>query len=156
MLDAAQSFLLLEVIQDAPPGVKVNLHGLLIHIVQQVEVKIIHAALAKLLLKDLSRMVAVAGDLMTGILGGEIVAVAGICFQHSANDPLGRSAVIGIGGIEIVHAVLYGIVHHFADLCLIDTAVSLRWQAHGAKTQQGQLLILKLAQNHGQTPRPIS
>ena len=152
MANAAQSLLLLEVVHDAPPGVQVGFHGLFIDIVEQIEVKILHPALFQLFLEDFCGVVAVAQDLVAGILGGEIVAASGVVAEDSADDPLGLAVVIGIGRVEIVYTMPHGIGHHFFDLGFVNGSVGVCGQAHGAKAQQAELQTCKLAVNHRDSP----
>ena len=119
MTDAAVLLLLQKIVDDSPAGIGIRLDGLLVHIVQQVEVEILHAALLELLLKDGSGVVAVA-DLVAGVFGGQIEALAVKVLQHPADDPLGHAAVVGIGGVEIVDAVVHGIADHVRRGFLVD------------------------------------
>ena len=87
MLDPPQPLLLFEVVDNAPLGIQIDLHGLLVNIMQQIEIKITHTALTQLVFENLCRIIALAADLVTGIFGGKIVAVPGIFGQRPANDP---------------------------------------------------------------------
>ena len=117
---------------------------------EEIEVKILHAALFKLLFKNLRRVIACADDLMAWILGSEIIALAGILAQDSTHDTLRFAAVVGVGGIKIVHAMFHGIGRHLRHLRLVNGAVRVGRQAHSAKAQQAQLLSLKLLGDHRQ------
>ena len=103
----------------------------------------------QLLLEDLCGIVAAAQNLVARVLGGKIVTVPGIVLQHPANNPLGVSVVVGIGGVKIVYAVVNGVAGHPADLLLVNAAVGPSGQAHGAEAQRRQLFVLKIAINHG-------
>ena len=149
MTDAAVLLLLQKIVDDAPAGIGIRLDGLLVHIVQQVEVEILHAALLELLLKNGGGIVAVA-DLVAGVFGGQIEALAVIVLQHPADDPLGHAAVVGIGGVEIVDAVVHGIADHVRRGLFVDVrrAAAGNQQTHGAEAQQGQLLSVKIGVDH--------
>ena len=137
MLDSAQPFLLLEVIHDTPLGVEVHFHGLFVNIVQQIEVEILHTALFQLLLEYLSRVVAGADDLVSGIFGGKEIAFPGIFTEDPTDNSFGFAAVIGIGGVKIVYTMLNGIGGHFCNASFIDAAVRMGGQSHGAEAQPG-------------------
>ena len=145
--DAAKLFLLQEVVHDAPAGVGIGLDGLLVHVVQQVEVEVIHLALAQLLLEDGGGIVALA-DLMARELRGQVVAVPGIGREHAAQHGFGLSAVVGPGGVDVVHTALEGQAHHLGHLHLVHLALRVAGQAHRTEAQQGELLILKAAVDH--------
>ena len=119
MADAALFLLLQEIVDDAPAGVRIRLDGLFVHVMQQVEVKVVHAALFQLLLENGSGIV-VAAELVTGVFGGQIEAAAVVVLQHTAHDPLGHAAVIGIGSVEIVDAMLHGIADHVRRGLFVD------------------------------------
>ena len=151
MLDAAQPLLLHEVIQDAPLGVHVHLDRVFIDIVEEIEVEIVHAAPFQLLLEDGGGVVAL-GDLMAGVFVRKIPAPPGVAGQGAAQHPLRQSAVIGVGGVEVVDAVGHGVVHHGVHLRLIDggglLAPGEQGQAHGAKAQAGQGQALEIVGQH--------
>ena len=87
----------------------------------------------QLLLEDLCGIVAAAQNLVARVLGGKIVTVPGIVLQHPANNPLGVSVVVGIGGVKIVHSGGKVRIDHFTDLLQIQFSVLLR-KAHHAKS----------------------
>ena len=148
MTDAALLFLLHKVIHDAPLGRGVGGHGKFAHVVQQIEIKILHAALFELVFKNVSGVIG-GGKLMAGILVRQIIAFAGILFEDTADDHFAQTAVIGVGGIEIVNAVRHGVIDHFFGVLLIDLiGAGDEGQTHGAKAQQGQLLLLKIGVDH--------
>ena len=150
MADAALFLLLQEIVDDAPAGVRIRLDGLFVHVMQQVEVKVVHAALFQLLLENGSGIV-VAAELVTGVFGGQIEAAAVVVLQHTAHDPLGHAAVIGIGGVEIVDAMLHGIADHVRRGLFVDVrrgAAGNQRQTHGAEAQQGQLFAVKVGIDH--------
>ena len=147
MLNSAQSFLFNKIVNDSPAGISIGGVGILADIVQQVEVKILHAAFFQLLGKDCRRIIAVA-DLMAGILGGKIIAVPGELVQDLPDNHLGHAAVIGIGGVKIIDALLQRIAHHFLRPCLVDASVSPGRQTHGAEAETRELLSLKFTIDH--------
>ena len=136
VLNSAQALLLLEIVQNVPFGVHVDLHGFFVDVVQQVEVEVVHAAFFQLFLKDFGGVIAIAENLVTGVLGGEVIAVPGVFAQHPAHHPLGLAAMVGIGGVEVIHPGLHGHLRHAGDLRLVDGAVRKTGQPHGPKAQQ--------------------
>ena len=151
MADAAQTLLLHKVVHDAPSRVRVGPDGVLIHVVHEVEVKVLHATLFQLFLKNGGGVVGIA-ELVAGVLGGEVIAFPGIGRQGPAQHHLGHAAVVGVGGVEVVDAVLHGIAHHLRCQVLVDGAVRQHRQAHGAEAQAGQLQSLKVTIDHGRPP----
>ena len=145
--DPPPTLLLHKVIHNAPAGIGVGVDGLLVHIVQQVEVEIIHTTLPQLLLEDIGGVVA-RSNLMPGVLGGQVPRVPGIVPQHPADDPLRFAPVVGIGRVEVVHAVRHGVGGHGPHLVFVHRAVRLQRQPHGAEAQQSQPLPLKNPLNH--------
>ena len=118
---------------------------------QEVEIKVLHAAALELLLEDLGGLEGLhARDvLMAGELVGEHPALARVAGERPAETYLGHAAVIGIGGVVIIHAGGYGGVHHPVDLRLIDAAVREQGQAHCAEAERGELEVLKIVIQHG-------
>ena len=120
---------------------------------QQVEIEVAYPALFQLLLKD-GGGAAPGGGHMAGKLRGQQIALAGIIRQDAAHDALGFALVVGVGGVEVVQAVLHGIVHHFTRFGLVHPAGTVRKQrqAHGAKAQKRQTDIMKHAGHHRRFP----
>ena len=142
MANAAQPLLLQKIGNDAPALVQIGGQGALVNVMQQIKIKVIHAALFQLLLKDRRRVVALL-HLMSGILRGQIEAFPRGVRQRPANDPLGRTAVVGVCRVKVIHAAVEGQLYHSTGGLLIHLAGGQGGQAHGAKAQQGQLFTLK-------------
>ena len=85
VLDTAQALLFHKVVDDAPPGVGVNIHIVFIDVVQQVEIEVVHLTLLQLLGKGVRR-VRVAGERMAGVFGGQ-VKLSGDAFSGSGLPP---------------------------------------------------------------------
>ena len=147
VLDAAQALLLHKIVDDAPPGIGVNIHVVFIDVVQQVEIEVVHLTLLQLLGKGVRR-VRVAGERMAGVFGGQVKAVPGMLFQAAAYHRLGQILHIGPGGVEIIDAVGQRIVHHRLGGVLGNGAVHRGGQTHGAEAQQGQVQVLKITIDH--------
>ena len=150
MAYAAQPALLTEVVHDAPARVHVGGYGALVHVVQQIEVKIFHSALSELVLEDRLRVVSLA-YLVPGELVGQVIGLPRIPGQGAPYHQLGTAGVIRISRVEIVYAVLHGVVRHGLYLGLVNVPVAAarqQRQTHGAETQQRELYSLKIAVNH--------
>ena len=152
MADAARGFLLHQIVVDAVLGVEVGVDVHLADVVEEVEVKILDAALFQLFFKNGFHHVHV-GKVVAGKLGGEEELLAGMARKRLAHHQFGISAVIAPGGVEVVDAVRKGIVHHGKRRRLVDLrVVSIRHgQAHAAKAEGGELHILKIPVDHGNT-----
>ena len=152
VVDPAQLPLLDKVIHAAPGAVHVVFGGVLVDIVEQVEVKTIHPAGLQLFLKGLRKGNVDALDhLMAREFIRKIPALPGVSCQGLADGKLRLARVVGLGGVKIIHAVGDGIVHHLVHRLLVNiagAAAGEQGQAHGAKTQGGKLLILKLLIDH--------
>ncbi len=149
MGDAPQPLLLRKVVGDAPFLIGVHVNGVLVHVVQQVEIEVAHPALGQLLLEDLCRVVAV-GNLVARILVRQVVAVARIAGQAFAQRHFREAVVVGVGGVEVVHTAGNGGVHHGVQRWLVDgrlVAVHHR-QPHGAKAQQANGASQEFVINH--------
>ena len=70
MLYASKSLLLLKILKYTKLWIQIYVTAFLIYIMKQIEVKIIHAAFFKLLLKGCSRIIAL-GCLMSRIFGSK-------------------------------------------------------------------------------------
>ena len=147
MLDPPLPLLFNEIFDNAPTGIGIGGIGVLTNVMQQVEVKILDTAFFQLLVKYGRRVVVVA-DLMTGIFGGEVIAVPGESVQDLSDDHLGHAAVIGVGSVKIIDAVVQSVAHHFLRPRLVDAAVGLGGQAHGAEAETRELLSLKITIDH--------
>ena len=114
----------------------------------QIKIEILNAAFLELILEHGGGVVGFA-ELMAGEFCRQIEALPRMAGQRAPHDQLGQPAVIGIGGVEIVHALLDGRIDHLIDLFFVDRAVGQRGQTHRAKAQLGELQILKGTVNHG-------
>ena len=147
MAYAAALFLLDEVIDDAPLGIGVHRQRVFIDVVHQIKIEILNAAFLELILEHGGGVVGFA-ELMAGEFCRQIEALPRMAGERAPHDQLGQPAVIGIGGVKVVHALLDGPVDHFIDLLFIDRAVRQRGQAHRAKAELRERQILKSIVNH--------
>ena len=150
MLYPAQTLLLDKILHNMPLLVLIGADGVLVHVVHQVEVKIVHAAFSQLILENTGGIIA-AGDLVAGELVGQEKAVPGIGAEGLADGDLGHAAVVGVGGVKIVYSMPDGVGHHFVHLLLVDIrrcAAGDQGQAHGAETQKGQFFAVKITVYH--------
>ena len=120
MPDSAQALLLFEIVQDAPFRIGIDIIGVFIDIVQQVEIKVSHAALFQLFLKDF-RWIVAGGDLVARIFVRQEPFLPRIPCQCFPDGNLAVAAVIGPGGIKIVHTMRNGIIYHLLKLLLINS-----------------------------------
>ena len=144
--DAAVALLLLEIFHNAQVGIQIPLHRFFVHVVQKVEVEILHIAPAQLLFKQSLGIVAFQ-DHMSGELIRQVVRLSGVMAEYLAHHPLGHTTVVWISSIEVIDTVLNAVADHLFYQFLVDLTVLYR-QTHCAKAQQGQLLILKFAKDH--------
>ena len=147
MADPPLGFLLQEVVHKAVLRLAVVAgEGVLVHVVQQIEIEVVHAAAAQLLLKDpLGRHGPHALDvLVAGELVGQVPALPRIPGQGFAETDLGFAAVVGMGGVEVIDAGGHRRVHHPVQMGLVDAAVVQYRQAHGPKAEGGECFALKL------------
>ena len=73
-----------------------------------------------------------------------MIAGAGILGQSFAAELFAHAAVVGVGSIEIVHAVGIGIIKNLLCLFLVNAGLVggvPQGQAHGAKTQQADFAV---------------
>ena len=147
MTDAAPLLLLHKVIHDAPPRIVVHADGVFIDVVQQIKIKVLHLALFQLLLKNIRRIVALRHH-VAGKLCGQIKAFSGMLFQAGAHHRLRMILHIRPCGIEVIHSMVHGVVHHGLRQCGIDLSVLQHRQTHGAKAQHRQLYSLKVPVDH--------
>ena len=136
MLDTAFPLLLYEIIDNSPAFIRVDLDGVFVDIVQQIKVKVVHAAFFELFFKDRGGIVA-AAELMPRILGGKVITLSGIAGQRSPNHLFRHPAVIGVCGVKVIDAVGNGVVHHFIHLFFVNLSrISTdHRQAHCAEAQ---------------------
>ena len=153
--DAAVPLLLQQILHHPILGGEVWLHVALVHVVEQIEVEVLHAAAAQLLLKNGLHPV---GPDVVHIVAGELVcqeeALPGIAGQGLAHHHLGLAAVVAVGGVEVVGPPGHGGVHHPVHrglVYILVPAAGQQGQAHAAKAQLGQGQVLKLLGNHRHT-----
>ena len=153
--DAAVLLLLHQVVIDAVLGVQVGVDVHLAHVVEQVEVEVVHLALFELFLEDLLHLGHV-GQVVAGEFVGNVEFLPGIPGQSLAQRQLGVAAVVAPGGVVVVHAAGHGLVHHLKGGRLVHLGVVPvnDGQAHAAHAQGGQLQILKLFVDHWYYPFP--
>ena len=153
MPDAPAPLLLHKILDDAPTGIQIGGQGIFAHVVQQIEIKILHAALLQLPLEYRGRIVRFA-DLMAGILAGKQERFPRMLFQAAPEDQFRFAIVIGIRGIKVIHAVFQRVVHHLFRLRLVHLAgaIAQKRKPHGPKAEQGNPFPLKIAVSHGNSP----
>ncbi len=154
MPDASPTALLFEVINDPPAGILIRGQGQLADVVEQIKIEVLHPTLPQLLLEESGRIVR-GGQLVAGILGGQKEAVPGIAAQHLAHNPLRQAPVIGIGGVEVIEAILQGQGHHLGHLLLVYSATIEQGQAHGPEAQLRDLQIMEVGVNHTRPSSPF-
>ena len=149
MPDAAVLLLLHQVVMDAVPGVQVGVDVHLAHIVEEIEVKVVHLALFQLRFEDLLNFRHI-GQVVAGKFVGDVKAVPGMSGQGPAQDQLRVAAVVAPGGVVVVDAVGHGVVHHLRRGVLVHPGIVAAddRQAHAAHAQSGQLQILKVPVDH--------
>ena len=152
MPDSPLRLLLQEVVQTVLFGVAVICHGLLINIVQQVEVKVLDTAALQLFFKYLGRLqfLHAMDILMPGELVRQMPGLPGVSGKGSADGAFGLSVVVGMGGVKVVDPGRHRRVHHPVQLGLINGTGSVReqGQAHRAEAECRELKILKLFVQH--------
>ena len=153
MADAAVFLLLHQIVIDAVLGVQVGVNVHLTHIVEQIEVEVVHLALLELLLEDLLHLGHV-GQVIAREFVGNIEFLPGIPGQGLAQRQLGVAVVIAPGGVVVVHPAGHSLVHHLEGGRLVHLGVVPvnNGQAHAAHTQGGQLQILKPFVDHWYYP----
>ena len=125
VLYAAVRLLLKEVIKVLILGVAVVVYGVLVDVMQQVEVEVFHAALFELLLKDRFgvELLHTLDDLMSRKLIGKIKALPRVAREGLAYGKLGAAAVIGIGRVKVIDPARNSTVDHAVELLLIDVLI---------------------------------
>ena len=111
----------------------------LVQRVQQVKVDMVDLQPPKLYVQVLVEIIG-GLDLPTGHLGRQLDLVSVPTLECGAQEGLAVPAVIGIGGIHIVDAVVDGIVEHFGRLDHFYLVVLGR-EAHRAKPESGHFEI---------------
>ena len=150
MADSALSLLFQKIVHVAVFRIPVVAEGALIHIMQEVKIKIIHPAFFQLIFKNFLRVKGrYARDiLMAGEFIRQIPALSGIAGERFTDGDFRLAAVIGIGRVKIVDAGSNGRVHHPVQLGLINFSRFVGGQAHRAKAECGKLQILKRMSEH--------
>ena len=147
MLDSAQSSLFQEIVDDAPLGIFIDLDRVLVDIVQQIEIEVVRTQLLQLALKDILRVI-LFNDHMTGIFGGQVIAVPGILLQDPSHDHFGTVVHVRPRSVDVVDTVGKCVVGHFSNELFIDCAVLLQWKAHGAEAEHGEGQSLEVTVDH--------
>lgn len=93
MPDTAVFFLLHEIAEQADVFIQIRVDIPLAHVVEKIEVKILHAALAQLRFKDFF-LAAQRGQVVAGKLGGEKIALARIAAEQVRHGGFGTAAVV--------------------------------------------------------------
>ena len=151
MPDPAIFLLLQQIRDDVPPRVLIDPDGVFVDVVQQIEIKILHAALLQLPFEDIRHIIC-RRDLMAGELVRQIEALPRIVLQDLPDDSLRLAGVIGPGGIEVVDALPDGGVGHGRGQFLVDAFVLVQRQPHRAEAELRQLQILKRFVDHRAYP----
>ena len=160
MPDPAGLFLLDQILHNAHRFIGIEIDGVLVQVVEMVDVEIIHAALLQLRLKNLGRVREV--DLparearegqptvlglhqhVTGEFAHKMIALPGINGKRLPRHQLALPLVIAIGGVEIVDAVLIGISDERDGLLLINRApLTLRGEPHAAEPETGKFPFME-------------
>ena len=97
--------------------IMVDVH--LAHIVEQVEIKIVHLAFLQLFLKNLFHLAKV-GEVVSRELRRQIKILPRIFLQRLAHDCLGMSVVISPCSVIIIDPMLHRIADQFVRSCGID------------------------------------
>ena len=151
MPDAPEPLLLQEEGHDAVFLVAVCADAVFVHVVQEIIVKVVHAALFQLLEEDLARVHRLE-ILMPRILVRETVRIPRISRKRLADGGLRLPAVVGLGGVKVIHAVREGVVHHRVHLRLIDVLLSAgARQTHRAEAEQAQPIAADVCIDHKST-----
>ena len=151
VLDATGAHLLYEERHGAEAVViEVLLDVELAHVVHQVVIEVLHATAFQLLGED-DLVLSEIGRIVTRELGRQAIRIAIVAGKGAAHHALRIAPVVAPCGVEVVDAMLHGVVDHlehsgFVDLVVI--AVDDR-QAHGAEPERGQLFILEIGIQHG-------
>ena len=153
VLYAAVRLLLKEVIKVFVLGVAVIAHGVLVDVVQQVEVEVLYPALSELLLKDRFgvELLHTLDDLMSGELIGKIKALPRIARKGLAYGKLGAAAVIGIGRVKVIDPARNGAVDHAVEGLLVDVLLSSAGnerETHRAEAERRELQLLEFVVYH--------
>ena len=151
MPDPAVLLLFQQIRDDVPPRVLIDPDGVFVDVVQQIEIKILHAALLQLPFEDIRHIIC-RRDLMAGELVRQIEALPRIILQNLPDDSLRLAGVIGPGGIEVVDALPDGGVGHGRGQFLVDAFVLAQRQPHRAEAELRQLQILKRFIDHRAYP----
>ena len=134
MLDASGLTLLREVFEDAPARIHVVVQAVLTDIVVEIEIEVIHAALLELALECACRIEGPA-VLVSGEFVGDHPALPRIVGEDLADDGLGVAVVVGQCRIEIVDAVLDGIIRHLSHGVEVDCLVWQERETHRPESQ---------------------
>ena len=126
VLYAAVRLLLKEVIKVFVLGVAVIAHGVLVDVVQQVEVEVLYAALFELLLKDRFgvELLHTLDYLVARKLIGKIETLPRVAREGLAYGKLGAAAVIGIGRVKVIDPARNSTVDHAVERLLVDVLLS--------------------------------
>ena len=121
----------------------------LAHVVEEVEVEILHSALFQLTGEDLLRLAEV-GHIVSRKLGGKTITAARIARKQFSHHVFGLSVVIAPCGVVVIDAVRHGIIHHLSRPLLVDVRIHavLNGKAHRPEAKCGQFHILKISVNH--------
>ena len=140
MTNASVFLLCCQVVVNPVSRVEILIDVQLADIVDQIEVKILHAAFFKLFLEDLLDFVHV-GQVVAGKLVGQIKAFPRMSGQGPAQDQLRVAAVVAPGGVVIVDSALHGAGDHFVDQLLIHARIVAvdHGQPHGAHAERRKL-----------------
>ena len=103
---------------------------------QQVKVDVRGLQLGQLFLQDPVEI----GDVLAHPgwgFGDQVEAVAGLGGDPLTDDFFAFIVVIRIGGINIVYAVLVGVIEHFHRFRTVDFTIFVNGETHTAEAQQG-------------------
>ena len=153
VLYAAVRLLLKEVIKVFVLGVAVIAHGVLVDVVQQVEVEVLYAALFELLLENRLRveLLHALDYLVTRKLIGKIETLPRVAREGLAYGKLRAAAVIGIGCVKIIDSAGNSAVDHAVKRFLIDVLLSAAGnerETHRAEAEKREPQLLELVVYH--------
>ena len=116
---------------------------------EEIEVEVVDAALLQLLFKYLLDLRHVR-KVVAGELVREIVALARVLAQCLAYSELSAAVVVGVGGVEVVHAVLICVVYDALSFGIVNLAVIAvdDGQAHIAHAQPAELQTFEISVYH--------
>ena len=134
VFDASESFLFDKVSEYVPLRVAVDIDGGFADVMEEIEVKILDLTFFELFFKNFGRVIGI-GVLVSRVFAGQIIAVSWVFAQNASSDDFGHTAVIGVSRIEVIDAILDGIVEDRRGVVFVDGAVWQCGQAHHTEAE---------------------